>query len=559
MGNLWNFPLIRARAGAEAVPLEAMNAQPAPLPDIPGYSILDILGSGGMGTVYSGVDAEERKVAIKVLHPGLAGDYDVRTRLRREVATLHRVKGAQVAQVLDAELDAPQAFIVTELIEGQDLADSVAQHGPLDEVELASLATGLAAALTSIHNVGVVHRDLKPGNVMLTDSGPVLIDFGISQILDDTRLTRTGLVTGTPGYVDPVVLSGAAPDELGDWWGWAALLVFAATGRPPFGSGPLTAVLTRAEAGRVDVEGVPEPVAAALTYALAPKPEARIAPAQVIDVLSAVASGSPVPVLELPAPAPSAPPASPSPPAPARHPALPPTTAMPGAAPARPPVYPPGSHPPPPGLGPQDPARQSVVEAWPDLPAQPPAMSVRPPRPRTLATFGLWVALVSIGLVWPGAALVAFVAGVLLTATIGSAGRELRKRRNWYGRRRRDVVLLLLTSPIHVLLGALRSVPGLLLGVFLGAVGWILVSQADAFLAGPAALALVTFVFWWLPPSSYSREGTRMILGVGGARATGVWLVIAGILVVAMLALADGSLTWAPLPEPPSVDFSGVS
>src|SRR5699024_1059509 len=485
-----------------------MNAQSAPLPDIPGYSILDILGSGGMGTVYSGVDAEERKVAIKVLHPGLAGDHDVRTRLRREVATLHRVRGAQVAQVLDAELDAPQAFIVTELIEGQDLADSVAQHGPLGEVELASLATGLAAALTSIHNVGVVHRDLKPGNVMLTDSGPVLIDFGISQILDDTRLTRTGLVTGTPGYVDPVVLSGAAPDELGDWWGWAALLVFAATGRPPFGSVPLTAVLTRAVAGRVDVERVPEPVAAALTHALAPKPEARIAPAQVIDVLSAVASGSPVPVLELPAPAPSAPPASPSPPAPARHPALPPTTAMPGAAPARPPVYPPGSHPPPPGLhpalppttpppaapparppvsppgspppppglGPQDPARQSVVEAWPDLPAQPPAMSVRPPRPRTLATFGLWVALVSIGLVWPGAALVAFVAGVLLTATIGSAGRELRKRRNWYGRRRRDVVLLLLTSPIHVLLGALRSVPGLLLGVFLGAVGWILVS-----------------------------------------------------------------------------------
>src|SRR5690625_4780763 len=208
-----------------------MNAQPAPLPDIPGYSILDILGSGGMGTVYSGVDAEGRKVAIKVLHPGLAGDHDVRARLRREVATLHRVKGAQVAQVLDAELDAPQAFIVTELIEGQDLADSVAQHGPLDEVELASLATGLAAALTSIHNVGVVHRDLKPGNVMLTDSGPVLIDFGISQILDDTRLTRTGLVTGTPGYVDPVVLTGAAPDELGDWWGWAALLVFAATGR----------------------------------------------------------------------------------------------------------------------------------------------------------------------------------------------------------------------------------------------------------------------------------------------------------------------------------------
>src|SRR5690625_1227398 len=272
-----------------------MNAQPAPLPDIPGYSILDILGSGGMGTVYSGVDAEERKVAIKVLHPGLAGDHDVRARLRREVSTLHRVRGAQVAQVLDAELDAPQAFIVTELIEGQDLAESVAAHGPLDDGELVHLATGLAAALSAIHNVGVVHRDLKPGNVMLTDEGPVLIDFGISQILDDTRLTRTGLVTGTPGYVDPVVLTGADPDELGDWWGWAALLLFAATGRPPCGAGPLTAVLTRAEAGRVDVDGLPHATAGALTRALAPVPTARLAPAQVIEVLTAVAEGTPVP------------------------------------------------------------------------------------------------------------------------------------------------------------------------------------------------------------------------------------------------------------------------
>lgn len=537
-----------------AVALYLMSVHAAPLPDIPGYSIHGILGSGGMGTVYSGIDAEERDVAIKVLHPGLAGDHDVRARLRREVATLHRVKGAQVAQVLDAELDAPQAFIVTELIEGQDLAESVAQHGPLDEVELANLATGLASALTSIHQVGVVHRDLKPGNVMLTDDGPVLIDFGISQILDDTRLTRTGLVTGTPGYVDPLVLSGADPDELGDWWGWAALLVFAATGRPPFGSGPLTAVMTRAEAGRVDVDGVPEPIASALTYALAPKPEARVSPAQVIDVLEAVANGSPVPVLELP-PAPAPP--TPAPP-PRPHPSLPPTTAFPSGPPACPPSFPPGP-PPPMGAAQQFQHRQGVVEAWPDLPAHAPNVAVGPPRPRALATFGIWAAIVASSIVRPGLALLVFTVGVVLAATLGSAGRELRKRRNWYGRRRRDVALLLLTSPIHVLLGALRSLPGLLLGLFLGAVAWVLVSQADPFLAAPAAVAVMTFVFWWMPPSSFTREGARMILGVGGAKASGVWLVVAGIVVVTALALADGSLTWAPLPEPPAVDFSGVS
>ncbi|HLS01173.1 MAG TPA: serine/threonine-protein kinase, partial [Beutenbergiaceae bacterium] len=492
-----------------------MSEHEGALPDIPGYSILGVLGSGGMGTVYSGVDAESRDVAIKVLHPGLAGDMDVRVRLRREVSTLHRVKGAQVAQVLDAELEAPQAFIVTELIEGQDLAESVAQHGPLDEVELANLATGLAAALTSIHNVGVVHRDLKPGNVMLTDDGPVLIDFGISQILDDTRITRTGLVTGTPGYVDPVVLSGADPDELGDWWGWAALLVFASTGRPPFGSGPVTAVLTRAEAGRVDVEGLPDPIANVLTRALAPDPRERMAPADVIDVLEALAAGQDIQV-----PQPPAPPPPPSiPPRQAAHPPMPPTSVM-GQPPS---VMPTGGY-----VGAGQPwaghQRQHVVEAWPDLPAQAPAVAVGPPRPRTLATFGLWLGLIAVSAAWPGVAIVGFVVGMVLLATLGSAGQELRKRRNWYGRRRRDVAVLLLTSPVHLVLGVLRSIPGLFFGGFLGFVVWMVVTQADPFVAAPVAVAVLTFVHWWFPPSLTAREGARMVLGVGGSPATGVWL-----------------------------------
>lgn len=515
-----------------------------PLPDIPGYSILGTVGSGGMGTVYSGVDAEGRKVAIKVLHPGFAGDQDVRARLRREVATLHRVKGAQVAQVLDAELDSPQAFIVTELIEGQDLADSVDQHGALDEVELADLSKGLASALTSIHEVGVVHRDLKPGNVMLTDDGPVLIDFGISQILDDTRLTQTGLVTGTPGYVDPVVLSGADPDELGDWWGWAALLVFAATGRPPFGSGPLSAVLTRAEAGRVNTDGMPVATAAALTRALAPRPEDRIAPAQVIDILAAVARGEDVAPLA-PITPPVVPPVAPPPPV------LPPTTAMP--------TQPPGYHPSAGYPAPQVQHRQNVVEAWPDLPAQAPAVALRPPQPRTLATLGLWAAAIAAAFIRPGLSLLAIVAWVVLTSTFGSAGQELRKKRNWYGRRRRDVPLLLLSSPIHLLLGVLRSSFGVLLGITLGAIGWFIAGQADPLYAAPAGIAVFALIFWWTPPSVFAREGTRMILGVGGGAGTALWLIASGIVIVTVAVIADGTYTWAPLPEPPALDFFSVS
>lgn len=520
-----------------------MTYQQAPRPEIPGYSIDGVLGSGGMGTVYQGVDAEGRDVAIKFLHPGLAGDHDVRARLRREVATLHRVKGAQVAQVLDAELDAPQAFIVTELIEGQDLAESVAEHGPLDVGELASLAAGLAAALTSIHAVGVVHRDLKPGNVMLTDGGPVLIDFGISQILDDTRLTSTGLIAGTPGYVDPVVLQGAAPDELGDWWGWAALLVHAATGRPPYGAGSQMAVLTRVEAGRVDVAGLAPDVGALLTRALAPRPEDRIPPAQVIESLEALASGEPMPAL----------------------PAL--TTVAPPTYPPRgslPPSYPPGGGLPPTTAMPghfeeyEESRRQNLVEAWPDLPTEPPAI-VGSARPRSLATFALWAGLSAVGFIRPGLTLLVVVAGVILVAMLGSAGQQLRKRRNWYGRRRRDFLLLLLASPVHLFMGILKSSFGLLLGAFLGAIGWFVVSFAEPLLATPAGIAVLLFALWWTPSSEVVRDGTRMVLGVGGAPATGFWLILAGILITIVLVAADGSQLWDPLPQPPDLDVFGVS
>ncbi|MFD1505447.1 serine/threonine protein kinase [Georgenia yuyongxinii] len=204
--------------------------------EVGGYRLLRRIGAGGMGTVHEAVDADGRRVALKLLHPHIGADPQARKRLSREVALLHRVREAGVARVLDAEVEDAEAFVVTELIEGPTLEEDVAEDGPFTPSELSTLAHGLADALRAIHAVGVVHRDFKPGNVMMSEHGPVIIDFGIAQVADDARLTQTGMVTGTPGYLDPEVIAGAEPSPVCDWWGWAAVLLFAATGRPPFGA-----------------------------------------------------------------------------------------------------------------------------------------------------------------------------------------------------------------------------------------------------------------------------------------------------------------------------------
>ncbi|NLF06019.1 MAG: serine/threonine protein kinase, partial [Actinomycetales bacterium] len=208
----------------------------APGSEVGGYRILAPLGSGGMGAVYRAADGGGAEVALKLLHPHVGADPDARERLRREVAALQRLRHPAVAAVLDAEADSTEALIVTELVAGENLTDHVRAHGPLAVDELVSLADGLHDALSAVHTAGVVHRDLKPSNVILTSDGPVLIDFGIAQGLDDARLTSTGIVLGTPGYLAPELLDGAEPTEDSDWWGWAAVLAFAATGREPFGS-----------------------------------------------------------------------------------------------------------------------------------------------------------------------------------------------------------------------------------------------------------------------------------------------------------------------------------
>ncbi|MBR6458640.1 MAG: protein kinase [Actinomycetaceae bacterium] len=237
--------------------------------EIGGYQLLEQIGYGGMSTVYKAQDGAGNYVALKLLHPALA-DSAGRERLSREVSMLLRVKGSRVAQVLDAETEAEDAFIVTELIDGPTLEQDVAENGVYEGEELAELAEELTQAIRSIHAAEVLHRDLKPSNVMMSEDGPVLIDFGIAQLGDDTRLTKVGSLAQTPGYCDPRVVRGDQPDEEADWWALAAVLLFAATGRSPFGTGTTDVILRRVLDGHADVSGLDKPIAQAFLAALVP-------------------------------------------------------------------------------------------------------------------------------------------------------------------------------------------------------------------------------------------------------------------------------------------------
>ncbi len=259
--------------------------------ELGGYRLIEELGAGGMGVVHLGIDGGNSPVAVKVLHPHISSDETARRRLAREVRTLRRIKHPRIAEVLDAELESDRPFIITEFVDGTTLSQDVRENGPFQEDELVHFGHALLDALNAVHDAGVIHRDLKPANVMIMDGEPMVIDFGIAQVADEVKVTATGLVMGTPGYLSPEIADGKASSEKTDWWGWAATMVFAATGRNPFGSGPLEAVLGRVAMGRADLDDVPPRFVPLLRACLEPKPERRPSGAMILQALVDIESG----------------------------------------------------------------------------------------------------------------------------------------------------------------------------------------------------------------------------------------------------------------------------
>jgi hypothetical protein len=483
------------------------------------YRLLDKIGEGGMGVVHLGVDPGGRHVAVKVLRPGVASDQTALLRLAREVDAMRRVRSPHVAEIVDADVTADPPYVVTQFVPGPTLERMVRDDGPIRGAALQRLATGLAGALCSIHSAGIVHRDLKPGNVMFLGNGqPVVIDFGIAQGMDATRLTATGLVIGTPGYLGPEIIEGEDAVPASDVHAWAATVAFAATGRAPFGGGTFESVFYKIMEGRADLDGVPAPLLPLLRAAMARNPAERPTAYALVDLTRRIdlnSTRADVPLAHHTKP-----------------------LAVPGDYKGR---LPPAPAPPPPARPPYGATAQHE-------PAPP------PPGPKPYGIYRLLSLLLlagALGLaaVTPAIALIV-VFLVLLGLRVGDrAHRDLTAKRTRRGPRAGDIVALIVKSPFSAVRAGLTmlliSPLALMAGVFVLVVALIArdhMTIARALSVGAAAFIVVQY----LGPGSGPprRQLARLWGGVLPRREQAlIALGIVGVLVFFMVSFA---LTQSP-------------
>ena len=233
------------------------------------------LGAGGMGVVYLGSDRRGQRVALKVIRPDLAEDQEFRSRFAREVSAARRIRGGCTARLVAADLEADRPWFATQYVPGPSLHDKVAEEGPLSAADVAAVGAALSEGLVAVHEAGVVHRDLKPSNILLSPKGPRIIDFGIAWATGASTLTHVGTAVGSPGFLAPEQVRGAAVTPATDVFALGATLAYAATADSPFGHGSSEVMLYRVVHEEPQLQDVPDALAPLIAACLAKDPEAR--------------------------------------------------------------------------------------------------------------------------------------------------------------------------------------------------------------------------------------------------------------------------------------------
>jgi Protein kinase domain len=540
-----------------------------------------------MGVVHLARGPQGDLVAVKVLQPSTTESANARLRLAREVETMRRVRSPFVAEVLDADVTGEFPYIVTRYVPGPTLEAMVRSRGPLSGSGLRRLAQGTAEALTAIHAAGVVHRDLKPGNVMLTDDRPVVIDFGIAQTPDATRLTQTGLVMGTPGYLAPEVIEGEPSSPASDVHSWGATMAFAATGRAPYGGGgdSFQTIFYRIVSGRADLSGVPAPLVPLLSAALARDPAHRPSASWLSSQVSALDLSAAAPAATAVGPrstavltgtshgAGHAPngadlngagrktgrkgkrarpsgPAYPGPKQAARDVAdlLPPVGYAPFPPPAGAPSAAARSAPGRPAAGPASPGwPASRAPQGPLAPNGPNGPSGRPaPSGRTtLAGAAIMIAAVALTLILPVAGLIVSLAVITLLRAADQAQSSLAVRRSVRGPRASDLLVVVVSAPLSVARALLTEALMAPLAFLVGAVVYVatlaLTHSLDLPRAGAFAAAAVVAWYGVGPGSGRPRRQLNRMAGAlartpltAGLTALAVWALAAAVVIFAL-------------------------